>query len=93
MHHDPSLEHYKKGTPHNSAQEGDIAPIVLMPGDPLRAKHIAENYLDEVRQFNALRNMFGFTGTYKARPVSVMGSGMGGPSMGSTPMSFSPFTA
>jgi purine-nucleoside phosphorylase len=82
MHHDPSLDHYKNGTPHNSAKEGDIAPLVLMPGDPLRAKHVAENYLEGARQFNTVRNMFGYTGTYRGRPVSVMGSGMGGPSMG-----------
>ena len=53
-----------------------------MPGDPLRAKHLAENFLEGARQFNAVRNMFGYTGTYKGKPVSVMGSGMGGPSMG-----------
>lgn len=82
MNHDKSLEHYKNGTPHNSAREGEIAETVLMPGDPLRAKHIAETYLDGARQFNAVRGMLGFTGTYKGRRVSVMGSGMGGPSMG-----------
>lgn len=82
MHHDPSLDHYRNGTPHNAAKEGDIAPIVLMPGDPLRAKHIAENFLEGSRQFNTVRNMLGYTGSYKGKQVSVMGSGMGGPSMG-----------
>lgn len=69
-------------TPHNSAKKGDIAKLVLMPGDPLRAKMIAETYLQNVVQFNTVRNMFGFTGTYKGHPVSVMGSGMGMPSIG-----------
>jgi purine-nucleoside phosphorylase len=82
MNHDSSLDHYKNGTPHNTAKQGEIAPTVLMPGDPLRAKFIAENFLEGARQFNAVRNMFGFTGTYKGKPVSIMGSGMGGPSMG-----------
>jgi purine-nucleoside phosphorylase len=82
MHHDASLDNYKNGTPHNTAKVGDIAKTVLMPGDPLRAKFIAENYLEGVKQFNAVRNMFGFTGTYKGKNVSIMGSGMGGPSMG-----------
>jgi purine-nucleoside phosphorylase len=82
MHHDPGLEHYRNGTPHNSAKQGDIAPVVLMPGDPLRAKHIAETYLDGVTQFNAVRNMFGYSGHFKGKSVSIMGSGMGGPSMG-----------
>lgn len=69
-------------TPHNSAKEGMIAKTVLMPGDPLRAKFIAENYLENVEQFNSVRNMFGFTGDYKGTRVSVMGSGMGMPSIG-----------
>ena len=71
-------------TPHNEATEGQIAKTVLMPGDPLRAKFVAETYLDEgsVTQFNGVRNMLGFTGTYKGVPVSVMGSGMGVPSIG-----------
>ncbi|MBQ6947394.1 MAG: purine-nucleoside phosphorylase, partial [Clostridia bacterium] len=69
-------------TPHIQAENGEIARTVLMPGDPLRAKYIAENYLDNVRQFNAVRNMFGFTGTYRGKEVSVMGSGMGMPSIG-----------
>ena len=70
------------GTPHNQAEKGDIARTVLMPGDPLRAKYIAENYLTEVKQFNEVRNMFGYTGLYKGEKISVMGSGMGMPSMG-----------
>lgn len=69
-------------TPHNSAIKGDIAKVVLMPGDPLRAKFIAETFLEEVVQFNAVRNMFGYTGLYKGQKVSVMGSGMGMPSIG-----------
>lgn len=70
------------GTPHNSAKKGDIAKTVLMPGDPLRAKFIAETFLENVVQFNSVRGMLGFTGTYKGKPVSVMGSGMGMPSIG-----------
>ena len=69
-------------TPHNSAVEGQIAKTVLMPGDPLRAKLLADTYLENVEQFNTVRNMFGYTGTYKGQPVSVMGSGMGMPSIG-----------
>lgn len=69
-------------TPHNSATQGDIASIVLMPGDPLRAKMIADTYLENVFQFNTVRNMFGFTGTYHGKKISVMGSGMGMPSIG-----------
>jgi len=69
-------------TPHNNAKKGEIAKTVLMPGDPLRAKFIAETFLKDVKQFNAVRNMFGYTGTYKGKKVSVMGSGMGMPSMG-----------
>lgn len=69
-------------TPHNQAQKGDFAKTVLMPGDPLRAKFIAEHYLEDVKQVNGVRNMFGYTGTYKGKPVSVMGSGMGMPSIG-----------
>lgn len=69
-------------TPHNSAKQGDIAKTVLMPGDPLRAKFIAENFLEDAKCFNTVRNMFGFTGTYKGRRVSVMGGGMGMPSIG-----------
>lgn len=70
------------GTPHNDAKKGDIAKTVLMPGDPLRAKFIAENYMEDVTCFNTVRNMLGFTGTYKGKKLSVMGSGMGMPSMG-----------
>ena len=70
------------GTPHNEAQIGDIAKTVLMPGDPLRAKYIADNYLTDVSCFNTVRNMSGFTGIYNGCRVSVMGSGMGMPSMG-----------
>ena len=70
------------GTPHNTAKVGDIAKTVLMPGDPLRAKFIAENFLENPKQFNNVRGMLGFTGTYKGVPVSVMGSGMGMPSIG-----------
>lgn len=69
-------------TPHISAAAGDFAKTVLMPGDPLRAKFIADNYLEDVREVTAVRNMLGFTGTFKGKPVSVMGSGMGMPSMG-----------
>lgn len=70
------------GTPHNEAKMGDIAPTVLLPGDPLRAKFIADNYMEDVVCFNQVRNMLGFTGTYKGKRISVMGSGMGMPSMG-----------
>lgn len=69
-------------TPHIEAKKGEIAKVVLMPGDPLRAKFIAETFLEDVKQFNGVRNMFGYTGTYKGKPVSVMGSGMGQPSIG-----------
>ena len=69
-------------TPHNGAIEGDIAKTVLMPGDPLRAKFIADTYLADVRCFNTVRNMLGYTGTYQGVPVSVMGGGMGMPSIG-----------
>ena len=69
-------------TAHNSASQGEIARITLMPGDPLRAQFIAETYLDAPKQFNAVRNMYGYTGTYKGMPVSVMGHGMGMPSVG-----------
>jgi purine-nucleoside phosphorylase len=69
-------------TPHIEAKLGDIAEIVLMPGDPLRAKFIAENYLEEPVLFNTVRNMLGYTGYYKGKRISVMGSGMGIPSIG-----------
>ena len=69
-------------TPHITAKAGDYAKTVLMPGDPLRAKFIAENYLEDVVLVNEVRGMLGFTGKYKGNAVSVMGSGMGMPSMG-----------
>lgn len=69
-------------TPHINSEKGQIAKVVLMPGDPLRAKFIAESFLEDVKQFNEVRNMFGFTGTYNGVEVSVMGSGMGQPSIG-----------
>ncbi len=69
------------GTPHNTAKKGDIAKTVIMPGDPLRAKYIAENFLEDAKEFNHVRGMLGYTGTYKGVPVSVMGHGMGIPSM------------
>jgi len=70
-------------TPHiNVSEQGIIAQTVLMPGDPLRAKFIAETYLQNPVQFNTVRNMFGFTGTYKGKKISIMGSGMGMPSIG-----------
>ncbi len=69
-------------TPHNGAKAGDIAKTVLMPGDPLRAKFIADTYLEDVVCFNTVRNMLGYTGTYQGKRVSVMGGGMGMPSIG-----------
>ncbi|EHL18663.1 purine nucleoside phosphorylase [Peptoanaerobacter stomatis] len=69
-------------TPHITAKYGEIAKKVLMPGDPLRAKFIAEKYLQDIVCFNTVRNMFGYTGTYKGEKVSIMGSGMGMPSIG-----------
>lgn len=69
-------------TPHNNASIGEIAKTVLMPGDPLRAKYIAETYLQDVICFNTVRNMLGYTGTYKGKKITVMGSGMGMPSIG-----------
>ena len=69
-------------TPHNEAQTGDIAKIVLMPGDPLRAKLIAETYLEDAVCYNTVRNMLGYTGNYKGKRISVQSSGMGVPSMG-----------
>jgi len=67
-------------TPHISAAPGDFAPSILLPGDPLRAKHIADNFLDDVTQVNEVRNMLGYTGSYQGVPISVMGTGMGIPS-------------
>ena len=69
-------------TAHNGANKGEIAKTVLMPGDPLRAKYIAETYLENPVQVTSVRNMLGFTGTYKGKEISVMGGGMGMPSMG-----------
>ncbi|MEG0014069.1 MAG: purine-nucleoside phosphorylase [Cellulosilyticaceae bacterium] len=69
-------------TPHNGAKLGDIAKIVLMPGDPLRAKFLADTYLENVVQYNSVRGMNGYTGTYKGKRVSVQGHGMGIPSIG-----------
>ena len=69
-------------TPHNNAAKGDIAKTVLMPGDPLRAKFIAENYLESPVCYNEVRGMLGFTGIYKGERISVQGSGMGMPSIG-----------
>ncbi|WP_281677984.1 purine-nucleoside phosphorylase [Eggerthia catenaformis] len=70
------------GTAHNNANKGDFAKTVLMPGDPLRAKYLAEHYLENVREVNNVRGMLGYTGTYKGKEVSIMGSGMGMPSIG-----------
>jgi purine-nucleoside phosphorylase len=67
-------------TPHISAEPGQFADAILLPGDPLRAKYIAETFLDDAVQVNAVRNMFGYTGTYQGMPVSAMGTGMGIPS-------------
>ena len=69
-------------TPHNGAKEGDFAKTVLMPGDPLRAKYIADTYLENPRLVTSVRNMLGYTGTYKGKEISVMGGGMGIPSVG-----------
>lgn len=69
-------------TPHIAAEMGDFAKTVLMPGDPLRAQFITETFLQDVRQVTGVRGMLGFTGTYEGRPISVMGSGMGMPSIG-----------
>ncbi len=67
-------------TPHISAEKGEFAPSILLPGDPLRAQHIAENFLEDAKLVNEVRNMLGYTGTYEGIPVSVMGTGMGIPS-------------
>ncbi len=69
-------------TPHINAKDGDFAKTVLMPGDPLRAKYIADHYLENARLVTDVRNMLGFTGTYKGKEISVMGGGMGMPSIG-----------
>lgn len=68
-------------TPHIGANKGDIAETILLPGDPLRAKYIAETFLEDVVQYNNVRGMLGFTGTYKGKRISVQGTGMGIPSM------------
>ena len=69
-------------TPHNEANLGDIAKIVIMPGDPLRAKYIAENFLEDYKLVNSVRGMYAYTGKYKNKEITVMASGMGMPSMG-----------
>lgn len=69
-------------TPHNNAKIGEIAKNVLMPGDPLRAKFIAETFLENIKQVNSVRNMLAYTGTYKGKEITVMASGMGMPSIG-----------
>ena len=69
-------------TPHNEANIGDIAKTVIMPGDPLRAKYIADNFLDDAKLVNKVRNIFAYTGKYKGKEITVMASGMGMPSMG-----------
>lgn len=69
-------------TPHNQAQPGEIAKNVLMPGDPLRAKFIAETFLEDIKLVNEVRNVYAYTGTYKGKEVTVMASGMGMPSIG-----------
>ena len=68
-------------TPHNSAEVGDIAERILLPGDPLRAKYIAENFLTNAKEYSHVRNVLGYTGSYKGTPVSVQGTGMGMPSI------------
>ena len=69
-------------TPHNEAKIGEIASTVLMPGDPLRAKYIAETFLDNPKLVNQVRGMYAYTGTYKGKDITVMASGMGMPSIG-----------
>jgi len=69
-------------TPHNNAEKGQFAKTVLMPGDPLRAKWITETFMEDVQLVTSVRNVYGYTGTYKGKPVSVMASGMGMPSIG-----------
>lgn len=69
-------------TPHNEAKKGDIAKTVIMPGDPLRAKYIVENFFDDYKLVNEVRGMYAYTGTYKGKTLTVMASGMGMPSMG-----------
>ena len=67
---------------HINAKRDEIADVVLLPGDPLRAKYIADNFLDNAKEVTNVRNMLGFTGYYKGKRITVMGSGMGLPSMG-----------
>ena len=69
-------------TPHNEAKKEDIANIVIMPGDPLRAKYIAEKYLTDYTLVSSVRNVYAYTGFYKGKRITVMASGMGMPSMG-----------
>ncbi len=69
------------GTPHIAAEKGEIADRILLPGDPLRAKFIAENFLENAKEYTNIRNILGYTGTYKGVPVSVQGTGMGIPSI------------
>ena len=69
-------------TPHNEANKGDFAKTVIMPGDPLRAKYIAENFLDDYKLVNQVRGMLAYTGTYKGKEISIMAHGMGMPSVG-----------
>lgn len=69
-------------TPHNEAKLGDIAKTVIMPGDPLRAKYIAENFLEDFKLVNSVRNIYAYTGSYKGKEITIMASGMGMPSMG-----------
>ena len=79
-------------TPHISATPADFAKTVLMPGDPLRAKYIAESFLTDAKLVNTVRGIQGYTGTWKGVPVSVMASGMGMPRLASIPMSFTTFS-
>ena len=69
-------------TPHNEANSNDIASTVIMPGDPLRAKYIAENFLSNAKLVNQIRGMYAYTGDYKGKKLTIMASGMGMPSMG-----------
>ena len=69
-------------TPHNEANVGDIAKTVIMPGDPLRAKYIAENFMDNYKLVNSVRGMYAYTGTYKGKEITIMAHGMGMPSVG-----------
>jgi len=69
------------GTPHLEAKKGEVAESILLPGDPLRAKYIAENFLEDVVCYNQVRGMLGYTGTYKGKRISIQGTGMGIPSI------------